>query len=844
MKKIFALSDTRKIDFSKQAITNECGNIIAYLPKLQNRLLEKLVSNNNYPVSYDALSSYTWGSSEQDYGSNQNVRDLIKELKKIDDGLFKTYITSKYGFGYKFACDYPQTNSESEELYCFPPTYEFSLPSYYISRINDDNNILGNIYKSGAYRVHAIIGERGMGKTTLAHDYANLSRRAGIYKHILFTSYNSTLKDTLEHLSGTNQRDPLTESLRVLSNMQKDGETILIIDNYDCADFSQELSAENEVYLKLLETNCKLLFTSTSDLSHCYCIDDHVTHLSPLPTDELLRIFFKIRGESDDNKDDVRKLIDDYLLGNTYLTVLCAELSKQGMNAGEIIDAIRGLRADDTDYFSAQKDGKRQDEKTLLEHYCCVLDNNKVINPDDADMKREMHSILSILALLPIGGISSVDFDNFAYPYVKRKQFKKAIARLKKHNLVFENDGRIYLQPIVKEYLTREVLILGEDTHYYLDTLTKKLRVESYDDEMMRWVAISEAAYSALNDKHTQSNARSRTLELSETYQSEDKVDDSINMSILLGIRITACYSSVNMFAKAHEYGILALEGLKYISQSQKQTFDMLTVATCYNIVGFAFLHGEEKSFDKNMRTAFDCIKKGIDYAQKAQSMEYTTRALIVISKLWGTFAAYYLMKKEYGTALEYHSRALHEREQLIAEDPECEKYKIMLAFTYRGIGTDHFYLSREADKEKNLHLSYINNLKSVELFEELYGSNRLETVEGYNRLIGTALGLMNAVSGDKLAELTGCHEDEVIGGIYSRLNSAFEFYASCGVSLNGEMADSLKKLITLTERKISRGQFTKSDAAFNLQVVQTVKSISTANNVCLDLLVQLERML
>lgn len=841
MKKIFALSDTRKLDFSKQAITDESGKIVLYLPKLQNKLLEILVDNNHSPVSYDALISYTWGLPESD-DPKQNVRDIIKELKKIDDGILKEYITPKYGFGYKFSCEYPQTDSESEEPCCFPQTYEFSLPSYYISRINDDNNILGNIYKSGAYRVHAIIGERGIGKTTLAHDYANRSHSAGIYKHILFTSYNSTLKDTLEHLSKTSKRDPLTEALGMLANMQKDGETLLIIDNYDCTDFAQELSAENEVYLKLLETNCKVLLTSTSDLSHCYCIDDHVTHLSPLHTDELLRIFFKIRGESDDKKADVHNLIENYLLGNTYLTVLCAELSKQGMDVGEIIDSIKGLRADDTDYFSAQKDGKCQDEKTLLEHYCCVLNNNKVINPDEADARKDMHSILSILALLPIGGISSVEFDRIAYPYSKRKIYKKTIARLKKHNLVFENEGRIYLQPIVKEYLTRELLLLGEDTHYYLSALADKLHVDSYDDEMMRWVGIAESAYFAIRGEHAQS-ARERTLELSEDYPDEDRVDESINTAILLGTRITACYSSVNMFTKAYEFGKLVLPGLRELTQSQKQPFEMLTVATCYNIVGFAYLHGEKQSFDKNMRTAFDCIKKGIDYAERARATECdSARSRTVLSKLQGTFAAYYLTKKEYSTALEYHTRALREREQLISEDPENEEYRIMLAFTYRGIGTDHFYLSREADKAKNLQLSYINNQRSVELFEDLYGSRRLETVEGYNRLIGTALCLMDSVSEDEFEELIGYTEEKLIDDIYSRLNSVFAFYDSCGVSLNGEMADSLKKLIALTEKKISRGQFTKEDAAFNAQVAKTVRGIPTANGTCLDILAQLER--
>ncbi len=720
---------------------------------------------------------------------------------------------------------------------------DFLLPLYYFER-SGDIDAIDKTFANDTSAVHAIIGERGIGKSSLARSYANYAVKSKKFKHIIFVSFSNSIEDTVIKINSEDGGDStFSGKIRMLKKLQRAGNTLVIIDNFDDPNLNETLSEDNAAYINLLDTECSLLFTSTSDLSHCYCIDDHVTHLHPLPTDELLRIFFKIRGESDDKERDVRDLIENYLLGNTYLTVLCAELSKQGMDAGEIVDAIRGLRADDTDYFSAQKDGKRQDEKTLLEHYCCVLNNNKVINPEEADERREMHSILSILALLPIGGISSEDFDSVAYPYSKRKIFKKALSRLKKHNLVFENEGRIYLQPIVKEYLTRELLILGEDTYYYLDALASKLRVDSYDDEMMRWVGIAESAYSAIRDEHTKSAARARTLELSEKYPSEDKVDESINTAILLGVRITACYSSVNMFTKAYEFGSLVLPGLKDLTQSQNQPFDMLTIATCYNIVGFALLHGKEHTFDKSMRTAFDCIKKGIDHAEKAQSAGCDAiRSRIVLSKLQGTFAAYYLMRKEYGTALEYHTRALREREGLIAEDRENDQYRIMLAFTYRGIGTDHFYLSRESNKVENLQLSYINNLKSVEQFEKLYGSHRLETAEGYNRLIGTALCLMDAVSEDELKELIGCSEDELIDNIYSRLKAVFEFYASCGVALNGEMADSLKKLIALTNKKIARGQFGEEDAAFNARVIDTVRGISTANSACLDMLAQLER--
>lgn len=718
----------------------------------------------------------------------------------------------------------------------------FVLPAYYYDRLDDIDEI-DKSFDGEKPTAHAIIGERGIGKSTLARAYANHAIQKKIFKHVIFVSFSNSIEDTVVKINSSDDNNgSFLGKLRMLRNLKKSGNTLIIIDNFDDPNLNKTLSESNPAYVSLLETECSLLFTSTSDLRQCYRIEDRVTRLKPLPTSELFQIFFKIRGEGGGSDEEACELIEKYLLGNTYLTVLCAELSKQGMSIREIIDAIKGSRADDTYYFSTQKDGERQDDKNLLEHFCCVLDNNIIINPDDTNARREMHGVLSILALMPIGGIPASEFDTVAYPYSKRKAFRRAISSLKNHNIVFESKGYVYLQPVVKEYLMRFIILLGEDTRYYLDSLAKKLVVDRYDDEMMRWVHISEAAYRAMMDEHTRRSARTRTLDLAEDYPDEDKVDESIDISILLGVRITACYSAVNLFSKAHEYAVELFPKFKLLTQGQKQPFDMLTVATCYNIVGFALIHSDQASLAKSMRAAFDCIESGIGYAERAKDMDYDAISIrVVLSKLQGTFAAYYIKKKEYATALEYHTRALREREQLITEDPDCDKYRNMLAFTYRGIGTDHFYLSRISDEVENLKLSYINNLKSLEIFEELYGSERLEAVEGAVRLIGTALRLMDIVSSDELCVLIGLSEDELLDSMYVRMRSIFSFYATCGLSLNGEMEDSLKKLVALTEKTVARGRFTEKESAFNAWVIESVKNISTASPACLEILPKLD---
>ncbi len=704
---------------------------------------------------------------------------------------------------------------------------EFAMPTYFCERREELEYLLGHAFSLPSYRVHAVIGERGLGKTTMAYYYANEATKLGKFSQVFYPSYRDSIKVTIANLkNGDDDRAGIDErfknNLSYLAREQKRAGVLLIIDNYDNPKYKEELAFDNREYLDLIETGCSILITTTSDVRKCHAVEDHVTYLSRLDTDDLVGLFYDVKGRRDDDDEIVRILIDDYLLRNTYLVVLCAELAAQGMSAREIIEAISSLHADEIGNIATSKDGKRYDERTLLEHFCCVLDNNKIVNPDDVRERAEMHGVLGILSLIPIGGMRTREFNEVAYPYKKRKIFTRIISRLKNHNLVFENGGMIYIQPVVKEYIAREILLFGEDTYAYLRALTKKLDVNSFDAAMMHWVKIAEAAYRIIGDEQTAECAVERTADLDAEFDGSYMGDEVMGGATILLSAIVRCYSSVNMYEKAYEYGTVAYSGLNDICCGRTQPFDSLTLAACFSIVAHAFLHGDPNCHEKNMKKALECIKKCDELAKIAAKNEKdANEARMVLSRLDGEIAAYYIKNKEYEKALERHMRSLRERELMIESDPENEHYRSMLAFSYRGIGTDYYYLSFMSDRERNMRLSYENHLRSVEIFKELYGSLRLETVTSANRLIGAAIGMMS----DADEEL----KNELAASAYGYLSDAFEFYSLGDPSANREMADSIKKVTQLY------GIMGKSDAAteFNMKVIEAVKAIETADDRC-----------
>lgn len=705
---------------------------------------------------------------------------------------------------------------------------KFSMPEHFIERHKELENLCQNAFNSGHCKIHAIIGEHGLGKSTLCQQYANQMVSSGKFRYVYLT-FKDSLKATVASLE--NEKAEKTDidkrfkiNLEYLAAEQKRADLLLIIDNYDNPKYKEELAFDNHEYLELIKTGCNILITTTSDLFQCYGFETkNITYLSRLSTEELICLFYDVRGSRKENEYDVRDLIENYLLRNTYLVVLSAELAAQGMSAREIIDAFASLHIDETENITTHKDGRRYDERTLLNHFCCALDNNNIINPEDDCERAETHGVLGVLSLIPIGGMPEREFNDIAYPYKKRKVFTKIISRLKNHNLIFKSDGRIYLQPVVKEYIAREILLFGEDTYAYLLALTKQLDVKSFDAEMLHWVKIAESAYQIVSDEHIVEGAIERTAEFDSKIARFSMANEVIGGATILLSAIVRCYSAVNMYEKAYECGKLAYEGLQNIEQAMTLPFFLLTLATCYSIVAHAYLHGDPRFHKKNMEYALKCIGKCDELAARAsESEEEADNTRILLSKLDGEIAAYYIKNKEYEKALERHMRALREREQLIESDPGNDLYRSMIAFTYRGIGTDYYYMSLLDDNKANyLRLSYENHCKSVEIFNELYGPSRLETVTSVNRMVGAIIELMKYADPNK--------QNEFAMNAKGYLSDNFNFYSCGDSSANREMADSIKKvreICCIIEKNDAVNEFAK-------EVIETVSAITNADEQC-----------
>lgn len=806
------ITDKFKVKLKKElsvAFNNECGKVAERL-KLGN------ASESNIEVFIAcAILMIVFDNADykHTYLSDDDEAVIAEKIRKFA----LTFIT--------------ENDCDKAEVYLDPivKAPKFSMPEHFIERSQELDDLCQNAFKSTACKVHAIIGERGLGKSTLAQQYANKVVADGKCRYVFFISYKDSLKATVAILENEKAEKADIDkrfkmNLEYLAVAQKQAGVLLIIDNYDNPKYKEELAFDNRDYLDLIETGCNIFMTTTSDLFQCHGLGaKNITYLSRLDTEELIGLFYDVKGSREDDELDVRDLVENYLLRNTYLVVLSAELAAQGMSAREIIEAFASLHVDETDNIATSKDGKRYDERTLLEHFCCVLGNNKIINPEDDRERAETHGVLGVLSLIPIGGMPEREFNEVAYPYKKRKVFSKIISRLKNHNLIFENGGRIYLQPVVKEYIAREILLFGDDTYAYLRALTKKLDVKSFDAAMLHWVQIAEAAHQIIGDDHTAEGAIERTAELDSEISGFYMADEVIGGATVLLSAIVRCYSAVNMYEKAYECGKLAYEGLQNIEQARTLPFSSLMLAACYSTVAHAYLHGDPRFHEKNMKYALKCIGKCDELAARAaENEEEADNARILLSRLDGEIAAYYIKNKEYEKALERHMRALRERELLVESDPENEHYRSMIAFTYRGIGTDYYYLSLSDDnKANNLRLSYENHCKSVEFFKELYGPSRLETVTSVNRLVGAIIGLMKYADPNK--------QNELAVNAKEYLSDNFNFYSYGDSSANREMADSIKKvreICGIVEKNDTMTEFAK-------EVIKTVDAITAADDKC-----------
>ena len=277
--------------------------------------------------------------------------------------------------------------------------------------------------------------------------------------------------------------------------------------------------------------------------------------------------------------------------------VLCGDLARDGMSAKEIICSFSSLHTDKTDVFGSNTASETYEDQSLMEHFCCVLNSHNTVNPHNAKEKWTTHRILYILALLPVGGVDKKYFD-IACGNVE-KEDKKIIARLKDSHIIFESNNKIYMQPIIMEYVLRSLFMLDGRVFDFMGILKRNLKADTMNYEMMNWVRMAESVTKAFKDEEIRRAAWVRTrdqiLKLKKNKTNFDKglleesgedvdyllwlseedsgsldkilnndsdvfIQHVVDMACIVDIRISACLTGIDMFYEGYKHLLLMLE--------------------------------------------------------------------------------------------------------------------------------------------------------------------------------------------------------------------------------------------------------------------------------------------
>lgn len=777
------------------------------LTSSENTILSLLIDLNGHILTKKSAAENLWGSNySADNKDEDNIRyhiiNIRNKLNLLRDGLGHDCVITKRGYGYCLAEEYRRNVSEQSDP-SLSLTFSrgrgdnaeraFSRPSHFMEP-QAAQALLENAF-SGS-EVHMICGQRGMGKTELARYFAYRCctdkdiRRELKYENVLFTTYcDDGLEATIALLpwaDGTEAPKDRSQAnqeyaikLEVLKTLKKP--CLLIIDNYDNENsYREELSAHCRAYRDLLDTGCHILLTSRIDGTDCYGVES--TRIRPLQPQDRIRLFRRHADDADLPEDDagITDLIDRCLLGNTYLIILAAKLMRT-KTPEELIQAFEDLSVGDiTDRVSAQKEGKKQDSASMLEHYRRMFELSAI----RSDLCK--CSLMYNLALLPPDGVNYDDFFRDAVAPEETGTMKKAFEQLLESFWVMIRSKRIFLHPLVREMIIAEQQVSDYPLiSRYIRSINRCIGTEYFTKELSSQLQLGMSAY-AVMEKQGICNF--------DTAQ--------------LCANLCSGYDLLMNGEMIWHYGKKALPLLDAILKNGEEE-DPVILASCYSVVGYGLLHVPKIPLQPEetapLVLAEYALSTTITLIGKIPEDRHSTEVKVQITKLQGNLAAAYLVKQNYRRALELHRGARDFRQTLLPALPNPEG-KALLAASYKGIGTALFYLAGEADAGERYDLlkdSYENHRQAAALYSQAGHTRRQETVIAHNRMAGTGIQMIKA---------EGCPLDDtqlrsLVRELMERMQAATSFLCSV-TPIPGEIKNTLSNTAALVslakERKLA----------------------------------------
>ena len=281
-----------------------------------------------------------------------------------------------------------------------------------------------------------ITGLAGIGKSEFAKAYAKRYRDR--YKHILFFTYNGSLRDMITQIPLDDNDDKNAFGTRHKLLRKLGNDTLIIIDSFNVRESELSSSAEYDVIKKY---KCDMIFTSRSRFeSEC------TFELSEMPADTLHGLVYDIFPEASDYSGIVDEIID-IVHRHTYAVEITARLMNTGLlEPAEILEKLKtcSINPELADKVKTVKDDKTQNQ-TYYSHIHFLFSL--------FELNEDMKYILSCSSFIPNEGIK-------ARPFAK-------LCGLTDLNTVHDLDetgllklsesGIISIQPIVKDIVITDL---------------------------------------------------------------------------------------------------------------------------------------------------------------------------------------------------------------------------------------------------------------------------------------------------------------------------------------------------------------------------------------------------
>lgn len=765
MKEILVLDNKTVINFKTREI------------RVNGKPKEEKLSNTHIKVLKWLLDAYPRVAYFADYkeladghrdwhnGDVHTIRTRINELNQICE-LEDKKITNRKETG----VDGYQFNSEITFEWKNDFTLEtlqlediFRRPEQYIEPEEWLEELFTNAFLKS--KVHVISGERGLGKTDLARCFAEKcmlkdGRRSDLkFCNVIFTSYlQQGLKETialLKCVGESEEEESFEQKINFLNHMEKP--TLLIIDNYDNEEmFREELTEKSEVYRKLLDTECHILFTSKVNMINCNGV--YQTKLNHFPLEVLLKLFFNL-AEEEESQEKAADLIENYLLSNTYLVRLAAALMKT-RTIDEMVQALQSLRINE---ITEPIYGRDYNEKTIFEHF------SELFNLSGFASNKTKCRILYTLSLLPLEGIGYKDYFEMAFSAEEQAEMQREFNLLKDTFWVFLKHRKVSLHPVVREMIVQKgIPFQYEYIKSYVKALNNQLFFRTYTTDMTSVMKMGVAA-----------------CEIMYKMQIEN-----LDMASILAT-LSSNHDILGNKELSYQYGMKAYQMLEQVDEKKLEDEQLYCLAQAYNLTGYAVLHVYKKK--DSMEYAEKALKKASGIIRMIKKEDEKKKQLFTTNQ--GDLAALNIVKKDYQKAFEIHYENVEFRKEMLEEYPE-QDYEKMIAASYKGMGTALFYLSRQNVEQRELLLqkSYQYHCQSVEYYEKAYVPEyHFDIMVAENRCVGTLCQLLEYLPKEKL--------NSTLLDAMERMDRAVAYSFQMDTRNEDELQNSLKNVKKLLEK-------------------------------------------